>query len=716
MRVQSEGLEGGMSVILRRWKCAVALVLVLFTAQAATVAQMLELHIEQIVDPNTIFTKSSGQSPDSAAVKILLRGLPAPEKPVDLVFLLDRSASVTLATVKKIGKEFLHHLNENDHVAVIGFAETAEMLLPLSPDRAQAYQIIDQAQPGRTTALGEAIALALDELLAHSRPDAVRAIVLPSDGNSLIGRPPLSEAQRAGENQIPIYALGVSGAANRTALSQIALKSGGAFFGNYTSQVYEGILKKLGRQAVARFLRLTVTLPPHVIFEGAFEPAQVRRGARSATVLEWNFPVVVTGETRTVAFQIGARQSGTLELPQTSLVEYRDAKNRPQKHNIPTATFTVNKINKPPIATFRFTPETPRINDRVCFDAVESRDLDGKIVRYEWDWDSNGIFDETTTESRICHVFSLAGNFSVTLQVTDEDGATAQLTRTVTVTNGVAAAPLAPPVVRFTFSPAVPHAGEPVTFDASASQSGNGEITQYEWDWNDDGTFDEAVTTPTVQRTFSDSGARKVTLRVTNSQGRSAQFTAVVTVIGRVPLGFDINSLATTSLVGEIRVHLWLWYYTRDGRVTNEELKDAATRFGIGVYVPGTRYLLTQQDLETLNHLNYSYKTFLRYREPSVAQAEGYRPVGSVLTGLGQVYISERVLNQPLALETPPILLYDSLQKLVGARYVAFKPDEGRLFGFSVESWPKAGEAFVLTIWLVPNPNGPFAASNPNVK
>lgn len=696
-------------------KFLIALGVIALIAHVGIVAQTFELQIEQIIDPNTIFTKSSGQSPDSAVVKILLRGLPAPERPVDIVFLLDRSASVNLATVKKIGKEFLHHLNENDQVAVVGFAETAEMLLPLSPDRAQAYQIIDGAQPAKKTALGEALALAIDELTAHGRPEALKAIVLPSDGNSLVGRLPLPEAQRAGENGIPIYTVGLSGAMNRVALSQIAQKSGGAFFGSYNAQVYEGILKKLGRQAVARFVRLRVTLPEQIIFEGAFEPAQVRRGAKGATVLEWNFPVVVTGETRTVSFQIGARAGGAIELGQASVIEYRDPKNRLQKQNIPTVTLTVNKVNKPPVAAFRFSPETPKMGDQVCFNASESHDPDGKIVRYEWDFDGDGTFDETTTEPKVCRVFELAGNFNVTLRVTDDDGATAEFTATVTV-NGTAPMRVAIPIARFTFSPLAPNAGEPVTFDASASQSGNGEITQYEWDWNGDGVFDETVTTPTVQHTFSDSGPREVKLRVTNSQGRTAEFSAIVTVIGRVPLGFDINSLATTSLAGEIAFPSWLQYYTRDGRVTDEELKDAATRFGIGVYVPGTRYLLTQQDLEMLNHLNYSYKNFSRYRDISAAQAEGYRPLGSFMEGLGQVYLNEKILNAPLALATPPILLYDSAQKLVGVRYVAFKPDEGRLFGFTVESWPKAGAAFVLTIWLVPNPNGPFAASNPNVK
>jgi hypothetical protein len=206
----------------------------------------------------------------------------------------------------------------------------------------------------------------------------------------------------------------------------------GAFFGNYNTQVYESILKKLGRQAVARFVRLTVTLPEQIIFESAFEPAQVQRGAKGATVLEWNLPVVVAGETRTVSFQIGARQSGPYSPPKV-LIEYRDPKNKLQKESIPTVTLTVNKINKPPVAAFRFVPETPKINERVCFDARESRDSDGKIVQYAWDFDGDGTFDESVTEPQICRVFESVGNFNVTLRVTDEDGATAEFTKTVTI-------------------------------------------------------------------------------------------------------------------------------------------------------------------------------------------------------------------------------------------------------------------------------------------
>lgn len=691
----------------------ILLFLVTGALSAHSTAQIPGLQIEQIVDPTTFFTRGSGQSPESAAVKILLRGRPQPEKPVDLVLILDRSASANLAITKKIAQELLHHLSEGDRISLVALAETAEVLLRLSEDRAQAYQLVDELKRGKQTALGEALAVAVDELLQNGRAEAIRAIVLPSDGNNLLGRLPLPEAKRAGENQIPIYSVGISSNVNRTALSQIAAASGGSFFGTYSTNVYESILKRLGREAVARHLRLTVTLPAMLIFEGAFEPAQVRRGAQGATVLEWNFPVVVRGETRTIAFQIGARQAGAFPLGAGSILEYRDLKNKLQKQAVPAVALKIEKINKLPVAAFRFSPQLPKHNDRICFDAVESKDPDGVIIQYEWDWESDGTFDAVLKEPRVCRVFEVASTFNVTLRVTDDDGATAQVTRplSINVPPGVTApVAVAIPSARFLFTPLAPNAGEPVTFDASESRSGNGAITQYAWDWDGDGTFDETVTSPQIQHTFSDSGSRTVTLKVTDSQEKSATFSQRIVIVGRVPFGFKLEALTTTALSGgELSWEPWLRYYTRDGRVTDEELKDAATRFGIGVYVPGTRYLLTQQDLETLNHLNQIYKLGMaEYRDMSAAEAKGYHAFSSAISGLGQIYLNEKILNQPLALATPPLLIYEG-PKLVAVRYVAFKREEGRLFGFSVARWPKAGEAFLLTVWLVPNPNGPFA-------
>ncbi|MCB1217417.1 PKD domain-containing protein [bacterium] len=59
------------------------------------------------------------------------------------------------------------------------------------------------------------------------------------------------------------------------------------------------------------------------------------------------------------------------------------------------------------------------------FDASSSTDTDGSIVKYEWDWDNDGTYDEDTgTDPLASHLFELAGDYSVTLRITDDLGST----------------------------------------------------------------------------------------------------------------------------------------------------------------------------------------------------------------------------------------------------------------------------------------------------
>lgn len=81
-----------------------------------------------------------------------------------------------------------------------------------------------------------------------------------------------------------------------------------------------------------------------------------------------------------------------------------------------------------------------------------------------------------------------------------------------------------PPVADYTANPQPGSPGEDITFDASGSydpDSGEGDyITLYEWDWDDDGVFDDSfvVSTSTTHQ-FPAEGNYPVALRVTDSQG-----------------------------------------------------------------------------------------------------------------------------------------------------------------------------------------------------
>jgi PKD repeat protein len=94
-----------------------------------------------------------------------------------------------------------------------------------------------------------------------------------------------------------------------------------------------------------------------------------------------------------------------------------------------TANATL-RVNEPPEPAFRVEPPDPRVGERVTLDASPSSD-DRRIVGYAWDADGDGTFE--STGRAVSREFEAAGEYAVTLAVTDDDGVTTRTTRTVTV-------------------------------------------------------------------------------------------------------------------------------------------------------------------------------------------------------------------------------------------------------------------------------------------
>ena len=85
--------------------------------------------------------------------------------------------------------------------------------------------------------------------------------------------------------------------------------------------------------------------------------------------------------------------------------------------------------NQPPVANFTYTPEHPTVNQTVIFDASFSYDPDGMIVSYDWDFGDGA----TASGVVVTHAYSVAGNYTVTLIITDDSGATNSTSRLITV-------------------------------------------------------------------------------------------------------------------------------------------------------------------------------------------------------------------------------------------------------------------------------------------
>lgn len=102
---------------------------------------------------------------------------------------------------------------------------------------------------------------------------------------------------------------------------------------------------------------------------------------------------------------------------------------------------TVSGQNIPPVADILVepppsSPDIVGINTDLYFYATQSIDPDGEIVDYAWDWDNDGIMDESSAFSgenpnNILHQFASPGTHPVTVQVTDNQGASATATTDV---------------------------------------------------------------------------------------------------------------------------------------------------------------------------------------------------------------------------------------------------------------------------------------------
>lgn len=79
----------------------------------------------------------------------------------------------------------------------------------------------------------------------------------------------------------------------------------------------------------------------------------------------------------------------------------------------------------------------------------------------------------------------------------------------------------------FRASPERGFVGVPVALDASPS---TGEIEQYEWDVDGDGTFDVRTSEPTIEHVYDQAGSYDVTLRVTDADGNTATFTDTIEI------------------------------------------------------------------------------------------------------------------------------------------------------------------------------------------
>jgi hypothetical protein len=126
-----------------------------------------------------------------------------------------------------------------------------------------------------------------------------------------------------------------------------------------------------------------------------------------------------------------------------------------------------------------------------------------------------------------------------------------------------------PPVADFSWTPQNPIPTHPATFDASASHDPDGTITLYEWDWNNDGVYDEAHSSPTTTHTWTSTGSYPMTVRVTDDDSATGTITKTVNVNDTIAFtikitgGFGIKAVIMNN--GSITATNIQWTFTLTG-------------------------------------------------------------------------------------------------------------------------------------------------------
>jgi hypothetical protein len=167
---------------------------------------------------------------------------------------------------------------------------------------------------------------------------------------------------------------------------------------------------------------------------------------------------------------------------------------------------------------------------------VQNLNAGESVTAYQWDWDGNGTTEETTIDAARAHAYATDGIMAPIVKILTSGGRTATGTGRVIVAVAPPPPPPPPPppalpplLVSLTPSSTTPVAGASVTFTATVTSIGTvpSGLT-YEWDFQNDGTFDQVTSVNSTSTSFT-AGSKTVKVRVTAPDGRTVSNTTTVT-------------------------------------------------------------------------------------------------------------------------------------------------------------------------------------------
>lgn len=172
-------------------------------------------------------------------------------------------------------------------------------------------------------------------------------------------------------------------------------------------------------------------------------------------------------------------------------------------------------------------------SSKVSFDGTASKDLDGIIVKYEWDFGDGS----SGSGPKPAHIYGNPGTYTVKLTVNDDSNTSNSIDadETTVIVNSAPIADAGPPL---TGTP-----GEEVTFNGSYSSDADGEIREFFWNFGDGQTAVGDI----VKHAYKESGTYMAMLTVRDNTGHqnATSYDVISVIINSPPVaiaGRDILS------------------------------------------------------------------------------------------------------------------------------------------------------------------------------
>jgi len=301
-------------------------------------------------------------------------------------------------------------------------------------------------------------------------------------------------------------------------------------------------------------LTIRVNAPPQPVIEGPSEPVAVGE----AVVLDGSKSTDMDGVILSHLWDFGDGSIGEGPLAQYAWAKpgvYRVVLSVTDNSGTTSATQQVAYeviVNTRPVANAG--PDQLVTASEVQFDGSASRDIDGEISHYLWDFGDGA----TGQGPRPLHAFARSGTYEVALTVKDDSGAP-QSTHRDTMRVVVNAAPIADAGPALTVAP-----DEVFVLDAGASVDPDGRVTDHLWTFADGGSKSGVRT----EHSFPTAGLYRVRLTVTDdfAGGGAQDESEVLITVNDQPVakaGPDIRIAPDESVMFDAKGS-----FDRDGQLT----------------------------------------------------------------------------------------------------------------------------------------------------